>query len=109
MLICEPCFILGPNIILGPWVGSGPGLGLGPGLNGTRAGCDPGPGPGRFMCIYIYRSVAILAQVGAWHQLDQVAKSVIDILTQVCAVSSLTAKWHCFFMGCPAAFVWRLL
>ena len=53
-------------------------------------------------------SVAILAQVGAWHQLGQVAKSVIDILTQVRAASSLASQWRCFFMGCPAAFVWRL-
>ena len=58
------------------------------------------------MCLA--QSVAILAQVGTWHQLGQVAKSVIDILSRVCAASSLTFQWRHFFMGCPAAFVWRL-
>ena len=66
-----------------------------------------------YICIYThvyvrshFGSVAILAQVGAWHQLGQVAKSVIDILTQVCAASGLAPHWHCFFMEClPTASV----
>ena len=56
-----------------------------------------------YIYIYIYVSVAILAQailaqVGAWHQLGQVAKSVIDILTQACA--GLQHRRHGVFAIC---------
>ena len=67
-----------------------------------------------YICIDMGGSVAILAQgrtllepwlkgcgsCAGW-------QSVIDILTQVCAVSSLAPHWHCFFMEClPTASVW---